>query len=704
MGQLTSQKRTLAHGSQASVVQSSFIYKHRPIKLAIYALAAASATTILIGCQTNAGLSQSNALSATAMDFSITDSKKSQNQAQTFTASLNANAERYQQLFDQTKNPNMETHAKTRLLSAIQKHLANEHVAVSQANYHSVPYVKADSIDAGSSSFFRTLLELYLSKNTETEDYSEYEEAADAAEEDSEVDSATDSYSEEDSYAAEYSAVEVEEAAATEVFEAFEALSYDELGYDQYGYDEYGYDENGYDENGYDRDGYDEYGNSQDSSDDESDSDSGDNSDSDYNNRDLSSRIRSMDFRGLLNDYEDMQASKAANGTQYENVTRTYPGMLTQLVNMFIQTPEQVEAMNAYQYQYLTINSVSRYKPKEKQLQSVYSYDYVSPTISSSVQIPLALDFDKSAITIDPSALMPILALGNPEHTPLPAQMTSHTVNFGLPEAITSKISSAVIYDAVISAVQNSMAELQPEYFSAVDIRDDQFAKQVGADRAVKVYFGSRQSGEMIGKMVKNISRSLQKHIDENPNSYPDGTVLKTAIAKIELYNKGYQSVDIGALLQLIEAVSPISFNHINYYYLDGSDRLLAKQQRVNIGSDFFGSQNTVLNQTRYDSASFNKNPLTPLLAQSFGAKAPAAINGNAWLAKQRQQEERLEKARYARYDYVEASTDYAEAAEASVDYTEDVVSFSRDTTDVASDMDDSDYVDAEASSFEGDD
>ncbi len=683
MGQLTSHKRTLSHGSQASVVQSSFIYKNRPIKLAVYALAAASATTILMGCQTNAGLSQSNALSVTAMDFSIADSNKSQTQAQGFTASLNANAERYQQLFDQTKNPNMETHAKTRLLSAIQKHLANEHVAVSQANYHSVPYVKADSIDAGSSSFFRTLLELYLSKNTEIEDYSEYEEAADAAEEDSEVDNATDSYSEEDRYAAEYSAVEVEEAAATE---AFEALSYDELGYNQYGYDEYGYDENGYD-----RDGYDEYGNSQ---------DSGDDSDDDYNNRDLSSRIRSMDFRGLLNDYENMQASKAANGTQDENITRTYPGMLTQLINMFIQTPEQVEAMNAYQYQYLTINSVSHYKPKEKQLQSVYSYDYVSPTVSSSVQIPLALDFDKSAITIDPSALMPILALGNPEHTPLPAQMTSHTVNFGLPEAITSKIPSAVIYDAVVSAVQNSMAELQPEYFSAVDIRDDQFAKQVGADRAVKVYFGSRQSGEMIGKMVKNISRSLQKYIDENPNSYPDDTVLKTAIAKIELYNKGYQSADIGALLQLIEAVSPISFNHINYYYLDGSDRLLAKQQRVNIGSDFFGSQNTILNQTRYDSASFNKNPLTPLLAQSFGAKAPAAIDGNAWLAKQRQQEERLEKARYARYDYVEED---AEAAEASVDYAEDAVSFSRDTTDVASDMNDSDYVDAEASSFEGD-
>ena len=98
----------------------------------------------------------------------------------------------------------------------------------------------------------------------------------------------------------------------------------------------------------------------------------------------------------------------------------------------------------------------------------------------------------------------------------------------------------------------------------------------------------------------------------------------------------------------------------------------MAKQQRTNIGSDFFGSQNTVLNQTRYDSASFNKHPLAPLLAQSFGAKAPVAIDGNAWLATQRQQKEKLEKARYARYDYVEATE--VEATDASADYADDDV------------------------------
>ena len=675
MGQLTSQKRTLAHDSQASVVQSSITYKNRPIKLFIYAFTAASATTILMGCQTNTTLSQSSQTPATSIDFSVADSSRNQAQSQAFSNQLNANAEQYQQLFDQNKNPNMETQAKTRLINAIRQHLAGEHVAVSKANYHSVPFIKAGSIDAGSSSFFRTLLELYAYKNTNTDNYDEYEGAAEAAEEASE----TDGDYQEISYTdyADAVAVEVEESAATESIQ----------------YDEFGYDANGYDENGYDRDGYDEYGNHQDES-----VYSRDDNDNGYedesSNGDLASKIRGMNVRGFLSEYENMQASKAANGTEDDNATRTYPGVMTQLVNMFIRTPEQVQSMNAYHYQYLTMSSVSHYKSKEKQLQSVYSYDYLAPTLSSSIQIPIALDFNKSALTVDPSALLPILALANPEHAPLPTQMSSHTVNFGLPEAISSQIPSAIIYDAVIAALQNSMAELEPEYFSAVDIRDDTFAKQVGANRAIKVYFDSKQSGEMLGKMIKNISRSLQKHIDENSNSYADDSILKTEIARLELYNKGYQSADVGALLQLIEAVSPISFNHVNYYYLDNSDRLLAKQQRLNIGSDFFGSQNTILNQTRYDSASFNKHPLTPLLAQSFGAKAPAAIDGNAWLAKQRQQEERLEKARYARYDYIEEDI---EAAEASVGYVEDAAGFSRGMTD------DADYMDADDSSFEGD-
>ena len=337
-------------------------------------------------------------------------------------------------------------------------------------------------------------------------------------------------------------------------------------------------------------------------------------------------------------------------------------GLIGNILTMFSRTPEQIAASNAYQYQHLTFNSVSQYNPKQRQLQSVYSYDYATPTISSTIQIPVAFDFNNSSVTLDPSAIMPIVALVNPENTPLPSQMASHTVSFGLPDSITEQLPPAVLYDAVLNAIQSSMAELAPEHFSAVDISGDAFAKEVGATRAVKVYFGSQQSGEMIGKTLKYVTKSLQEYVDAHPEKYPDGVMLKAALAKAQLYNKGYQSADVGSLLQLIEAIGPISFNQINYYYLDNSDRLLAKQQRVNIGGDLLGSTTTMLNQVRYDKASFDHHALTPLLAESFGSNAVAPIDGNAWIAAQRQKKERLQTARYARYDYEDGSleTDYS--------------------------------------------
>ena len=363
--------------------------------------------------------------------------------------------------------------------------------------------------------------------------------------------------------------------------------------------------------------------------------------------------------------YEAMQMAKQqakTEPTNSEELSMSSTGLIGNILTMFSRTPEQIAASNAYQYQHLTFNSVSQYNPKQRQLQSVYSYDYATPTISSSIQIPVAFDFNNSSVTLDPSAIMPIVALVNPENTPLPSQMASHTVSFGLPDSITAQLPPAVLYDAVLNAIQSSMAELAPEHFSTVDIKGDAFAKEVGATRAVKVYFGSQQGGEMIGKTLKYVTKSLQEYVDANPEKYPDGAMLKAALAKAQLYNKGYQSADVGSLLQFIEAIGPISFNQINYYYLDNSDRLLAKQQRVNIGGDLLGSTTTMLNQVRYDKASFKRHALTPLLAESFGSNAVAPIDGNAWIAAQRQKKDRLQTARYARYDYEDGSleTDYS--------------------------------------------
>ena len=615
--------KTVLHYSSVHNENSHNNQLQKLTSIARCALLFGSTSLLLAGCQSSPTAS-SAAASNTMLDFSVADPAQNQAQGRAFNASLNAKSARYEQLFDQDKYPNTEAQAKAHLLTAIRQHLATEHVAVAQANYHAVPFIDPDSIDAGSSSLLRTIIETYAYQSglESSDDESSYDES-DYNESDYD-ESASESMIEDDSVTeAAYEDQEAYELAENEAIETVleEAGENDES---MYG-------------------GDDDY-------DDEEDSDDN------YRRNRILSGMSGLKPKGLLENYEAMQKAKQQPKTMNEEYEPT--AIVGQMLNMLHHTPEQIAASNAYQYKNLTFNSVSHYLPEKRQLQSVYSYDYVTPTIGASVQIPLAFDFNKSSITVDPSAIMPIVALAKPEYAPLPNQMTSHTVSFGLPDAITSQLPPAVLYDAAISAIQNSMSELSPEHFSAVDIRQDRFAKEVGASRAVKVYFGSQQSGEMIGKVLKYMTQSLQSYVDTNPDKYPDGAMLKAALDKVALYNKGYQSKDVGALLQMIEAIGPLSFNQINYYYLDSSDRLLAKQQRMNIGGDLMGSTTTVLNQVRYDKASFNKHALTPLLAESFGENAKPAIDGNAWMADQRQQKDRLATARYARYDYSDSRFD----------------------------------------------
>ncbi len=610
-------------------------HSHKPYKMVSIArcvLLLGSTSLILAGCQSNSSDLSSTAVSNKMIDFNIADTAQNQAQGRALNASLTADSEHYEQLFNQDKYPNTENQAKAHLLTAIRQHLTSEHVAVAQAHYQAVPFIHPDSIDAGSSSLLKTIIETYVYQSGLESDYSEnsydendYDEGsydytdADTANE-VVIDEENVSNAMPEDSSEEYEAAE--SAAIARVLE--EAGENDESTYSG--------DDDSYNDN---------YDNEEDSG-------------TDY---ERGGRFSGLKAKNLLQNYEAMQMAKQQPKTTSEEPTSS-TGLIGNIFTMFHRTPEQIAASNAYQYKHLTFNSVSHYQPQKRQLQSVYSYNYLTPTIGSSIQIPLAFDFNNSKIKIDPSAIMPIVAIVNPENTPLPNQMVSHTVSFGLPESITSQLPPAVLYDAAISAIQNSMAELAPEHFSAVDIGQDRFAKEVGASRAVKVYFGSQQSGEMIGKVLKYMTQSLQQYVDTHPEKYPDGAPLKAALDKAALYNKGYQSADVGALLQLIETIGPITFNQINYYYLDSSDRLLAKQQRMNIGGDLLGSTTTVLNQVRYDKASFDKHALTPLLAESFGANAKPAIDGNAWMTAQRQQEDRLQAARYARYDYSDNRAD----------------------------------------------
>lgn len=616
--------------------------KHKWLSLASSALLLSGVSLTLVGCQSAPMAKKATPASGALIDFNTVDATQRAAQSQAFIKRMQADGGQYAQIFDQDGHPSAEQQAKNQLLTAIRQHLATEHLAVSKASYHVKPYTDASSIDTGASGLLRTAIETYLYQQSQIDDGSaDYD--LDGYDLDSDEDASEYDLSEEQRRAV----AEMVKQSSTELIDNMEAD--EDLAFGEDGFNGYGYDKDGYHRDDYNHDDDDNY------DDEDNDYDNNYNSDNESANDSRFSFLSKVQPKELLSSYEAMQVAKAA-GEYTSSLSGDNTGIIGMLLGGIHKTPEQTEALNAYQYQYLTINSVSHYQPTQKQLQSVYSYDYIAPTIQASVQIPLGLDFKNSRLTIDPSAFMPLMALADPEDTALPDTMATHTVDFGLPESVTSQISSAVLYDAFMAALQDSISELAPDYFSSVTIADDSFAQQVGADKAIKVYFGSQQSGEMVGKMIKYMSQSLQRHVDSNPDQYPDGAALKLAIDKIQQYNKGYQSADVGALLQLVEAVSPFSFHYTNYYYLDRSNQLLAKQQRVNLGSDLLGSTTSVVNQTRYDAASVQQSRLTPLLQQTFASDAPPAIDGNERIMQMRQKKAQLDEARYARYGYEDTS------------------------------------------------
>lgn len=331
---------------------------------------------------------------------------------------------------------------------------------------------------------------------------------------------------------------------------------------------------------------------------------------------------------------------------------RGYSEVVNKLFNWFRRTPAQIEAANLYNYQYLSVNNVSEFNATKRQLKSVYSYDFASPTMLSSMQLPIALDFSTGQAIIDPSAVMPIVALLAPEHTPLPEEMSSTTIRFDLPESMTSQLPPEVVFDIVIDSVQKSLADLDNEYFTAMDISEDTFAKQIGARRAIKVNFGSKETGEVVGGFIKYMAQAFNDYTEAHPEKFPDESAIKASIDKWQQYNVSYQTDDAGSILQLIEAVGPVSFNKVNYYYLDSHDRLIGKQVRTKLGGDFMGSESTFLTQTRYDKVSFQQHPLAQLFNESFGPTAAPPMDGNKWLEVIKSKREKLAQARYARYDY----------------------------------------------------
>ena len=253
--------------------------------------------------------------------------------------------------------------------------------------------------------------------------------------------------------------------------------------------------------------------------------------DNDNDNVDLEGSDSEITDSATEETNSDLENDEAVKDEEIEETEERneYQQLLDDVYAFLHRTPAQVESVNHYYSRHITLDTLRTFDASQKQLDMVLSYTVQAPTFYSSMQLPVAMNFNDASVTLDPNALMPIMAMVS-DDVPLPEDMTSNTVQFHLPETLTDELPSDVVFDALVSSLIEGYAGLDAGYFSNVDVKTDAFAKQVGANRAVKLYLGTKPSGELLGRIVKLMEQKLSAYAKANPERFADDSEVLEAI------------------------------------------------------------------------------------------------------------------------------------------------------------------------------
>ena len=403
----------------------------------------------------------------------------------------------------------------------------------------------------------------------------------------------------------------------------------------------------------------------------------------DLDNTQQNHRYSGLD--GWFYAYKDMKSSKTTKFTEQNSDNAPTPSpfgfygsMVSSMLDYIKKTPEQLQAQNLYQYNNSKLTSLSHYRPDQKHAQILWSFDFSSATAKQSTQLPVQVDFNQGKMIADVSAALPLLAAIDPKNAPLPKDIPDGKMFFELPENLRKQIPSDVIYQALIDGIIAGYREIESEKFTPVDISQDKFAKEIGAKRGIKLEFTTKEAGKIYAIIAKHVVWELKNYVDSHPELYPDtkatkddpknnlkkgdttANQVKKWIDNFAIINKGYQSSDVGGLLQMIEGIAPMSFNASSYWYFNHAGKLIGSQTITSVNEYTNNTRTQSVNQQRYDKAFFDAHPLSQNFHDSFSTSAFASFDGGAWL-QERWLDYKLQKqARFARYQY-----NTAEAVEA---------------------------------------
>lgn len=369
-----------------------------------------------------------------------------------------------------------------------------------------------------------------------------------------------------------------------------------------------------------------------------------------------------------------------------------YTNMMSSMLDYMKKTPEQLQAKNLYQYNNTVMTVISHHKPAERKLDTLFAFDFHSATADQSLQLPVSMDFDRQGVTADVSAALPLIALVSPKHAPLPADIPNGLMKFQLPSELQGVLPLPVVYDSLNRAFLLSVSELDTEKFTPMALTHDAYAKQLGANQAIKLSLGTKELGKMFGIISKQLANDLKAYIDAHPELYQADTAtesttnqrqsdtalssesdqpsqnidkldpakLKQAVDDWVLINQGYHTSDVGSLFALFESILPIGMDTSIYYYLDGHGKLIGLQTVQTMDGQMQNLRLQTIGQTRI-SAKMPSHSYAKQLTQSFAADT--AVDGNAWLAKIREENTLKSLAADARDQYEFSPTVAAQAA-----------------------------------------
>lgn len=312
-----------------------------------------------------------------------------------------------------------------------------------------------------------------------------------------------------------------------------------------------------------------------------------------------------------------------------------YGVMADGLLKLMKKTPEQALAKNLYQHNHTQITLLSHHRPQDKVVSSVMAMDFDTPTATQKLTVPFYADFKKEHFIGDVSPVLPVLTVINPKNTPIFEQIPLGKLQ--LPQEL-SVVPLTLFYDALQKGYVQAMADLPTANFSQIVPATAPFNERFGATQVIKLTLSSKELGQMVGVMAKQLEHELSAFIDAHPEQFDeqdgkDGEqdqnsdvqakrlakqkALKDFVKKWAMLNQGYQTGDVASAVQLVEAVLPIGLGQSHYFYLN-KGKLVAHVRQTTVSQALARTQDVQLMVAQFDKSAFDKHALS--------AKLPSAL------------------------------------------------------------------------------